>query len=216
VSAKQERDEPDIRICVGFFRHHKTERLRRALGWEGVVALITLWCWARTNRHKGGLDGMSDEDIEIAADWTGAIGALVGALSKIRWMDGPEGNRSLHDWEEHQSYAFNADKRKAIARIGATALHKKTSARRMLAARSEHAEPLLPACPLPALSSRKEEGGSGLGAPPAAEVRTEPKPLTDAFFEMTPEQRVANLARITAEREAEKARRASRTGSPRR
>ncbi len=50
MSAKQERDEPDIRICVGFFRHHKTDRLRRALGWEGVVA----WpAQAATKRRSG-------------------------------------------------------------------------------------------------------------------------------------------------------------------
>lgn len=186
MAAKQEQDEPDIRIRIGFFRHHKTERLRRAHGWDGVVCLQVLWCWARTNRHKGGLSGMTDEDIEIAAGWTGSpVGAFAAALAEIGWLDGEAGDRRLHNWKEHQAYAFNADKRKAIAKMGATARHakgydaSKQRAGSKQPASNQPAEPLPPAStipspsPAPALSSRSREADAPVAptAPVAPPVR---------------------------------------------
>ena len=138
----------------------------------------------------------------------------------LRFLSDDGKGRLTHPRSQHE-YG------KAVAyRDGCRAGGKKTAAKRWGGHRSASSPPIAKQpvpyrTPSPTPGDPQKDlpgvrGGSGLGAPPAAEVRTEPKPLTDAFFEMTPEQRVANLARITAEREAEKARRASRTGSPRR
>lgn len=192
MAAKQSHDEPDIRICVGFFRHHKTQRLRRALGWDGVIALVMLWCWARTNRHKGSLAGMTDEDVEIAAEWTGAPGSLVSSLVASGWLDGESGEHRLHDWKEHQAYAFNADKRKAVARMGASARHGKTYKRcskhagSKQVASNQHAGGMLSASTLPApspahLSRRRSAGDPApLGGAVAAPDGTADSPPVDS------------------------------------
>lgn len=61
----------DIRIDVEFFSHPKTVKLERRLGLEAVKALMVLWSWAARNRPDGDLSGLENEDIEIAAGWTG-------------------------------------------------------------------------------------------------------------------------------------------------
>lgn len=128
MASKQKQDEHDIRIKVGFFKHHKTQKLRRSIGAEGVLALLELMCWTRVNRHRGSLDGMSDEDVEIAGNWTGTGGAFVAALIETGWLDGETFSRKVHDWKEHQAYSFYADKRVAIAKMGAKARHSRTYA----------------------------------------------------------------------------------------
>jgi hypothetical protein len=99
-------EEPDIRVRVGFFKHPKTVKLRRRLGGDGPLCLLALWAFARVNRIDGNLVGMSDEDIEIAAGWDGTPGALTPALVDTRWLDGPQGERSVHGWEETQRWAM--------------------------------------------------------------------------------------------------------------
>ena len=43
----------DFRVSVDFFAHHKTKKLRRRLGYEGVVALLQLWAYAAPlPRHR--------------------------------------------------------------------------------------------------------------------------------------------------------------------
>ena len=42
----------DFRVSVDFFAHHKTKKLRRRLGYEGVVALLQLWAYAARVRER--------------------------------------------------------------------------------------------------------------------------------------------------------------------
>lgn len=102
----------DIRLIVGFRTHPKREKLRRRLGADGVLALVDLWLWAGGSRPDGSLDGMTDEDIEIAAGWMGAPGALVAALRDVGFLDGYQ----LHDWQDHQGWASGAARRSEAAR----------------------------------------------------------------------------------------------------
>lgn len=111
----------DIRISIGFLDHPKTIKLRRQLGWEGFESLLRLWCWAAQYRSDGLLSDMTDEDIEIAAQWSGEPGMLVAVLVALRLVDKNECSFSLHDWEEHNGWAAHAKDRSEKARKAAAA-----------------------------------------------------------------------------------------------
>lgn len=111
----------DIRIAVGFLDHPKTIKLRRSLGWEGFEALLRLWCWSAQYRPDGVLLDMTDEDIEIAAQWKGEQGMLVAMLVALRFADREECHLVLHDWAEHNGWAAHARERSEKARKAAAA-----------------------------------------------------------------------------------------------
>lgn len=62
---------------------------------------------------------MTDEDIEIAAGWTGELGEFTRTLCEVRFLDGAEDSRVVHDWAEHNPWAATRDKRVAAARTAA-------------------------------------------------------------------------------------------------
>lgn len=111
----------DIRVQVGFFTHPKTKMLRRRIGSEAPMVLMRLWFWAAENRHEGHFTGMTDDMIEDAADWEGAPGDLVKALKESRFLDGEEGDRALHDWQDHQPWVCNRELRRARGKTAALA-----------------------------------------------------------------------------------------------
>ena len=104
----------DFRISVGFSRHHKTRKLKRLLGADGVLSLIWLWEYTAAERPDGNLSKLDDDDIELAADWNGEAGAFVKAIKAVGFLD--DGN-ILHDWQEHNSWASNFDARSDKARL---------------------------------------------------------------------------------------------------
>lgn len=80
----------------------------RALGAEGVLAIEDIWSYCADPSHgrtDGDLSGMSDEDIADEIDWAGDAGELMGTLCGLALIDGGPGNRSVHDWLEHNPYA---------------------------------------------------------------------------------------------------------------
>lgn len=116
----------DIRLSIGFFTHPKTRKLRRALGDEGVLCLLQLWCYVATNRPRGNLDGLDIDDIEIAADWQGEQGAFFARLVSIGWIEQCENDQvgahwCIHDWADHNPWAYGAPDRIAKAKKGAKA-----------------------------------------------------------------------------------------------
>ncbi len=113
----------DARISTALPSHPKTKKLVRQLGPEGGWSLVCLILWAAANRSDGDLAGMSDEDIELAADWDGEPGAFIAALRRIRFVDGNEGDCQVHDWTEHQPWAAGSDARKFKAKWNAVKRH---------------------------------------------------------------------------------------------
>lgn len=109
----------DIRLSTGFYSHPKTIKLMRIFGAEGVLCLQRLWIWSAQNRADGNLAGFEDEDIEIAACWSGACGEFVQALVKLRFLDGNTGEYALHGWDEHQGYVTREAERIARAKKAA-------------------------------------------------------------------------------------------------
>jgi len=111
----------DFRVKVGFLNHPKTLKLKRRLGGDGVLAFLQLWEFCTTARTDGALVGLDDEDIELAARWGGKPGAFVEALVAVRYLDGEEGTRQVHEWSEHQAYVVRQCDRNATASANAYA-----------------------------------------------------------------------------------------------
>lgn len=109
----------DARISVELPRHPKTKKLIRRVGEGGAYRLVCLFLWAAGNRSDGDLAGMSDEDIELSVDWSGEPGAFVRALSEVGFLDGDEGQRSIHGWAEHNPWAAGAEARSEKSRWAA-------------------------------------------------------------------------------------------------
>jgi hypothetical protein len=111
----------DFRVKFSWFGHFKRERLRRALGDKGEVALWRLWYFVAANRTDGRLTQMDTEAIAIAAGWLDDPETFIAALVKIRLLDLEEGIYVIHDWEEHNPWAFGFRERSARARKGGIA-----------------------------------------------------------------------------------------------
>lgn len=101
----------DARISTALPSHPKTKKLARRLGPAGPLGCIYLFLWVASNRSDGDLAGMTDEDIELAVDWSGDEGAFVGAMVDVGFLEGEAGNRTVHDWAEHNPWAAGAGAR---------------------------------------------------------------------------------------------------------
>lgn len=109
----------DARISTGLPRHPKTKKLLRRLGTAGPWALVCLIAWTSSSRPNGSFAGMSDEDIELAAEWDGEDGAFVAAMVEVKFLDGEPLSRSLHDWAEHNPWAAGHEERSESAKWAA-------------------------------------------------------------------------------------------------
>ncbi|MFK4765454.1 hypothetical protein ACI3L3_11860 [Desulfobaculum sp. SPO524] len=108
----------DFRVSTGFFRHHKTIKLKRRLGLAGPYAVLALWAYAAELKPDGSLIGMDAEDIAIAAEWEDDPQALVETLCEVGFLEQcEEGIYHLHDWQEHNPWASEAKERSDKARL---------------------------------------------------------------------------------------------------
>ena len=113
----------DARIAVALPQHPKMKRLIYRLGVEAAWRLVCLWLWARQNRSDGNLEGLSDEDLELAVDWPASNGKLIEALATIGFLEGPEKKRRLHDWEDHQPWSAGENDRSKSSKWSALVRH---------------------------------------------------------------------------------------------
>jgi hypothetical protein len=143
----------DARISTALPRHPKTVKLQRRLGAPGCWSLLCLFLWVAENRPTGDLEGMSVEDIEIAANWPGDPGDFVRTLAEVRFLDGQEGAYKIHDWAEHNPWAATRPQRTEAAKKAAAARWKskqvavEPDAQRMRPACDSH-ETAMPSSPL--------------------------------------------------------------------
>jgi len=106
----------DIRLHMAFRMNPKIVELEALLGEGGVLAIITLWAWAAEHRPKGKLTGLSDGALEKFAMWRGTSGLFIDTCLKQRLLErDAEGVIEIHDWKEHQPWAFFSKERKKIA-----------------------------------------------------------------------------------------------------
>ena len=114
----------DIRINSDFPTHFKTKKLISIAGYEGVFALILLWCYCRSYRPKGDLSGISDRDIDIICGFNAErieneYESFAACLHHVGFLDKTPTGYQLHDWAEHNPYAFFAEERSQSARDSA-------------------------------------------------------------------------------------------------
>lgn len=109
----------DARLSVGLASHPKTKKLIRRVGGDGAWRLVCLFLWCAANRPDGSLEGLSDEDIELAVDWPGAEGEFIAALRDVGFLDGDELNSEIHDWAEHNPWVSDSEARSEKARWAA-------------------------------------------------------------------------------------------------
>ena len=170
----------DARISTALPSHHKTKKLSRRLGAAGPLGCIYLFLWVATHRSDGDLTGMTDEDIELAIDWTGDDGAFVAAMMDVGFLDGEPGARRVHDWAEHNPWAAGAEARSEKSRWAALCKqHGRAEAARQM---PEYAE-RIGAGPRPHADGEPEAATSKLDAAPEsatgtplAETGTAPSP----------------------------------------
>lgn len=163
----------DARISTGFPAHPKTKKLRRRLGDSGPLACMYLFLWAAANRSDGDLSGLSDEDIELAVDWGGDEGAFVAAMVDVGFLDGEEGQRRIHDWEEHNPWAAGAEARSEKAKWAALCKQRgRAEAARLM---PDYAERLHHECQ-PRASSTPDAVPDSASSMPLAQSRSAPSP----------------------------------------
>jgi hypothetical protein len=109
----------DARIATGLPAHPKLKKLRKRLGKDACWSLVCLFLWAANDRWDGNLSGLSEEDIELAADWEGEPAVFVKTLAEVGFLEGSAGAYIIHDWEEHNPYAAARGSRVANARKAA-------------------------------------------------------------------------------------------------
>lgn len=108
----------DFRVKTSFFTHPKARRLKRRHGDTAIVCLMRLWAFATEHRCKGVLYDMTKDDLVDVSEWHGD-GEFVDSLVEFGFLDrGPEWYE-LHDWKEHNHWAYQADKRQEKAREAA-------------------------------------------------------------------------------------------------
>ncbi len=106
----------DFRLSTALPHHPKLVKLSRRVGQAGAWNLVCLLAWISDNRPDGNLTGLSDEDIEIASQWSGQVGAFVAVLVEVGFLDGQADNYGIHDWAEHNPYVVGRPARIAKAR----------------------------------------------------------------------------------------------------
>lgn len=121
------------------------------------------------NRWEGDLKGLSDEDIELAADWEGEPGVFTAALRDVGFLDGDEGNSTVHDWAEHNPWATNRGRRIEAAKLAANKRWERQSdALPMQAASAPHESAMPTTQPNPTPPNptrRKPKASAGADAP---------------------------------------------------
>ena len=184
----------DIRVDVGFLDHWKTDTLIIECGAEGVLSLLRLWIFAAQNKPDGRLTGIHTDMIERVAKWRGENGTLLKTLNETRFItQDNDGVWCLHDWQQHNPYAANAEFRKERAqkanakRWGRENTNEQTScnnnATSILQGCYEHPTSILQASyndppspsPSPSPSPKKKDTSANADVRPLA-VASEPEP----------------------------------------
>lgn len=109
----------DFRIKVAFFQHHKTRKLIYKLGHEGAFCLMSLWAYTAQNKPKGILIDLDKLDITLSAGWENDVDKFVDTLVELKFLDVHNGVYSIHNWQNHNAYAYFAEERSEKARNAA-------------------------------------------------------------------------------------------------
>lgn len=108
----------DYRLRIDFLDNHKIVKLKRRHGSAAIEYLLRLYSYTRVHRPSGILDGMTEEDIEIATGWDKkGFDNFLKDLIDLKLLDKSENTYIVHDWAEHQAYATGTKQRSDRARF---------------------------------------------------------------------------------------------------
>ena len=105
----------DIRLKIGWDRHPKIRRLHKLLKSDGVLSLLRMWSAVSEYYAKGILTSLDIKDIADLAGWEGDPNRYVFTLVELKLLDFDGVNYSVHDWKEHQPWAYFSDERRESA-----------------------------------------------------------------------------------------------------
>jgi hypothetical protein len=150
----------DFRISVSLVNHPKIKKLMRRCGDIAFYNLICFWSYVAQNKPNGDITGLDPDDIEIAACWSGQCSELYQAMLDLCLIEIVDGKRVVHDWKEHNGYAYHAKERSERAKHAAEARWgRKNNANSMPRALPEDAQSNAPSpapSPAPAPYSNKD------------------------------------------------------------
>ena len=109
----------DLRISFGILDHPKKIKLQRRCGNESFENLLRLWIFVAQTKPRGKLDGMNDEDIEIAAGWNGESGFFTQSMIDVGFLIIIDSVYHIKDWKDHNGYAYHSPERVEKARMAA-------------------------------------------------------------------------------------------------
>jgi hypothetical protein len=108
----------DIRLNTDFIQNRKIKMLRKKLGSDGVLSLITLWLSAARTKSSGKLSDYSIEEVEVDSDWMGEGGVFIAALLDLKLLDAlDDGSYAIHNWGTRQCWASRSEIRSGKARF---------------------------------------------------------------------------------------------------
>ncbi len=111
----------DCRVKRSFSNHPKRVKLQRRLGRDAVLALVELWTFAAESRPTGDLTGLTAEDMAIAAGYEGDAERWIDELVDVGFLDRDELGLRIHDWADHNHFAFTSPERSERSRKAARA-----------------------------------------------------------------------------------------------
>lgn len=161
----------DIRIKTTFLTHHKTIRLRRKLGPEGVLSLIALWLYVAQYRPDGDISDLAPEDVAAVSMWEKDPYHFFGTLIEVGFVDeclNSDGSvaRKIHDWGDHNAFAARGRERAINAKINALKRWGKFNEAELL----RHEDPEVRKLAAQKLAHRRWHDQKGACAPPESPV----------------------------------------------
>jgi hypothetical protein len=127
----------DIRIKSNILTNPKIKKFVKEVGEIGIIKLLRLWLFTAEHRPKGILYDISDDDLrEILGYSAGSLADssaesdnqlssnMISAQLKYKFIEkDKKGVYSVHDWSEHNPYAFFAPERSEQAKRASLSRH---------------------------------------------------------------------------------------------
>ena len=107
----------DIRISTAILTNKKIKRLIRRKGYEGFYNLISLWINTAIQCPEGALVGYDKDDVMDMANTSDEF--FVDLLIELQLIGVNDKTYFLHDWKEHNPWAYGHKKRSENAKKAA-------------------------------------------------------------------------------------------------
>ncbi len=90
-----------VRLCVGFYQHRKTAKLRELIGEAAYWLPPRLWAYAAEHQPDGDFSKYSASELARLLDYRKDASRMLQALTESGFLDA---DSQIHDWAEHNAY----------------------------------------------------------------------------------------------------------------